>query len=252
VGYTARAAVYCLIGAIALDAARRYDPHEPRGIIGALHKLADRPGGRVLLALLAAGLLAQVVWRGVQALTDIERPHGHPPRWWTRFGWSCIGIFYASLFVRAVEFVFHRHGDGGVHKRSLVKRALEHTSGRAVVFGIGIGLLVFFVVELWRAWRAPFIADLDDRALTGARRRVVSVIGRIGLIGRGLIFGAGGVLLVRSAFSERADTIGTGDVLRHLVAGPFGPPLVAAIAVGLFAYAVLMIFEAAWRRNVRV
>lgn len=252
VGYAARAAVYCLIAAIALDAARRFDAHEPRGIIGALHKLADRPGGRVLLALLAVGLLAQAVWRGVQALTDIEHPHGHPARWWTRIGWSFIGIFYASLFARAVAFVFHHHGDGGAQKRSLVKRVLMHTTGRALIFGIGVGLIVFFVVELWKAWRAPFIDDLDDRALTTGRRRAVTIVGRIGLVGRGLVFGAGGALLVRSAWRERADTIGTGDVLRHLVAGPFGPPLVAAIAVGLFAYAALMIFEAAWRRNVRV
>jgi hypothetical protein len=56
---------------------------------------------------------------------------------------------------------------------------------------------------------------------------------------------------VRSAWRARADTIGTGDVLRHLVAGPFGSEIVAAIALGLFAYAALMIFEAAWRRNVR-
>lgn len=49
----------------------------------------------------------------------------------------------------------------------------------------------------------------------------------------------------------RADTIGTGDVLRHLFAAPFGQPLVAAAAVGLFAYAAFMLLEAAWRRSVR-
>ena len=250
-GFAARAAVYCLVAALALDAARRFDPREPRGFVGALHKLAERPGGRVLLSLLAAGLLAQAVWRGVQALTDIERPHGRAPRWWTRIGWSFIGIFYASLFARAVAFVFHHHGGGYAEKRSLVARALVHPSGRVVVCGIGVGLLVFFGVELWRAWRASFLDDLDTAALTPGRRRAISVIGRIGLVGRGLVFAAGGVLLLRSAWRERADTIGTGDVLRHLVAGRFGPPLVAAIAFGLFAYAVLMIFEAAWRRNVR-
>ncbi len=251
-GYAARAAVYCLVGALALDAARRFDPREPRGIIGALHKLADRPGGRVLLVLLAAGLLAQAIWRGVQALGDIEHPHGRAPRWTTRFGWGCIGVFYASLFVRAVGFVFHRHGAGVAQKRSLVARVLEHESGRVLVVGIGVGLIVFFVRELVCAWRGSFLDGLDPPALSRGRRRAVSIIGRIGLVGRGLVFAAGGVLLIRSAWRARAATNGTGDVLRHLVAGPFGPPFVAGIAVGLFAYAALMICEAAWRRNVRV
>jgi hypothetical protein len=251
-GYAARAAVYCLIAAIALDAVRRFDPAEPRGIVGALHKLADRTGGRLLLGLLAIGLLAQVVWRGMQVATDIERPHGHAPRWTTRFGWGCIGVFYATLFVRAVGFLFRQHGDGGGHKRSLVKRVLAHSSGRALIFGIGAGLLVFAVVELVKAWRATFLDDFDRRTLGPARRRALTVVGRVGLVGRGFVFGAGGVLLLRSAWRARADTIGTGDVLRHLVAGPFGQPLVGAIALGLFAYAALMICEAAWRRNVRV
>jgi len=250
-GYAARAAVYCLVATIALDAARRYDPHEPRGVIGSLHKLAEQPGGRLLLAMLALGLAAQVVWRGMQALTDIERAPGGKPRWWTRVGWSFIGIFYGSLFIRAVGFVFRHRSAGAGYKRSLLGRLLAYAPGRALVFGIGAGLVVFAVVELVKAWRATFLADFDRDALGPARRGLVVWLGRVGLVGRALVFGAGGVLLARSAWRARADTIGTGDVLRHLVAGPFGQPLVAAIAVGLFAYAALMIFEAAWRRNVR-
>ncbi len=114
-----------------------------------------------------------------------------------------------------------------------------------------MGLLIFAAVQGVKAWRASFMQDFDARALTAARRRALAVIGRIGLAGRGLMFGAAGVLLLRSAWRARADTIGAGDVLRHLMAGPYGQPLVAAIAVGLFAYAALMIGEAAWRRNVR-
>ncbi|MCU1282435.1 MAG: hypothetical protein JWM53_5981 [bacterium] len=250
-GYVARAAVYCLIAALALDAARRYDPHEPRGVIGALHELANRTGGRLLLGLLTVGLLAQVVWRAVQAVSDIERPHGRAPRWWTRIGWSLIGLFYASLFVRAVSFMLRLHSDGGAHKRSLVSRALAHPSGRMAAFGVGAGLFIAAVVELVKAWRGSFLDDFDRRRLSRARWRALSVVGRIGLAGRALVFAAAGVLLVRSAWRARADTIGTGDVLRHVMTGPFGQPLVAIIAVGLFAYAALLVGEAAWRSNVR-
>jgi hypothetical protein len=251
VGYAARAAVYCIIAAIALDAARRFDPNEPRGVIGGLHKLADQPGGRLMLGLLAIGLAAQVAWRAVQTFTNIEQPHGHAPRWTTRFGWSCIGVFYASLFARAVGFLFHHDGDRGAHKRHFVLRVLAHASGRAVIYGVGIGLMVFAVVELYKAWRVTFLDDFDRRALPRRRRLTLIIVGRVGLVGRGFVFGAAGLMLVRSAWRARADTIGTGDVLRHLVAGPLGSAIVAAIALGLFAYAALMIFEAAWRRNVR-
>jgi hypothetical protein len=249
-GYAARAAVYCLVAALALDAARRIDPAEPRGLVGALRELVARPGGRALIALLAVGLLAQALWRAVQAFSDVERPHGHPPRFTTRIGWSFIGVAYGALFVRAVRIVAEPHARGG-DKRSLVARALGYQSGRVVAYGIAVGLLVFALVELVRGWRGSFLDDLDERALAGPRRRVMAVIGRVGVLGRALVFAAGGLLLARSAFAARADTIGVGDVLRHLLAGPFGQPLVAALAIGLFAYAALMAGEAAWRRNVR-
>ena len=250
-GYAARAAVYCLVAALALDAARRFDAHEPRGVVGALHALANQTGGRLLLGLLAVGLLAQAVWRGVQALTNIEAVHGHSPRWWVRVGWGFIGLLYASILVRAVGFMLRLRSGGGGHKRSLIARGLEHPFGRAVAFGIGAGLVVYAVVELWKAWRATFLDDFDRRALTRSRRRALALVGRVGIVGRAGIFAAAGVLVVRSSGRARADTIGIGDVLRQLMAGPLGAPLVAVLAVGLFAYAALMVAEAAWRRNVR-
>jgi hypothetical protein len=252
-GYAASAAVYALVAVIALDAARRYDPHEPRGVIGALHRLAGEPGGRLLLGLLAAGLLSQAIWRGVQALGDLERLQGRPAPWWMRLGFAAVGVFYAALFVRALTFVFHvRHGGAG-QKRSLVAAALTHASGRALVFAIGGGLVVFAVVELVRAWRASFLANFDRRALASSRRRAaVALIGRLGLAGRAIVFGAGGLMLARSALRARADTIGTGDVLRHLFAAPFGQTLVTIAAVGMLAYAAFMALEAAWRQSVQL
>lgn len=251
VGYAARAAVYCLIAAIALDAARRFDPDEPRGIIGALHELADRPGGRLLLGLLAVMLAAQVAWRALQTFTHLEHPHGREPRWTTRIGWAFVGLFYASLCWRAVAFLLRLHSDGGAHRRSLVARAFAHPGGRLVAYGTAVGLLVFAAYEWWKVWRASFMQDFDAPLLDATRTRALRILGRVGLFCRGLMFGAAGVLLARSAWRARADTIGTGDVLRQLMAGPLGQPLVAVIALGLFAYAVLMLGEAAWRRNVR-
>ena len=59
-------------------------------------------------------------------------------------------------------------------------------------------------------------------------------------------------MLARSALRARADTIGTGDVLRHFFGVPFGQPVVAVAAVGLFAFAAHLATQAAWRRSVRL
>ena len=117
--------------------------------------------------------------------------------------------------------------------------------------GVGVGLVVFAIVELVRAWRGSFVdASTRARSTEPHRRVAVSAIGRVGLAGRALVFGAGGVMLARCALRARADTIGTGDILRHLFGVPFGQPVVAVVAVGLFAFAAYLATQAAWRRSV--
>lgn len=251
-GYATCAAVYALVAVIALDAARRLDRREPRGPVGALHRLAEHPYGRVLLVLFAVGLCAQAVWRGVQALGDVEHPHGRVPKWWMRVGFALVGVAYVPIIARAFAIVFAVQRHAGA-TRSRVALVLAHPAGRALVFAIGGGLVVWAVIELWKAWRATFLDALDrDAVATPRRRAVVAAVGRIGTAGRALVFGAGGLMLARSAFRARADTVGTGDILRHLFAAPFGQPLVAAAALGLLAYAAFMTLQATWRKSVQL
>jgi hypothetical protein len=246
-GYAARAAVYGIIAGFGLDAALRLDPSEPKGLGEAFRALVARPGGRWLLALLALLLLMQVAWRALQALTDVETRDGRPPGLARRVGHGLVGLFYAGLFGRAAALVLGVHGDSA--RRSALARVLAHPFGRLVSIGVGVGLLVFAAVELRRAWRSSFLDDFGDRALSPRARCLVQAVGRAGLGVRGLVFALGGVLLAHSGWRARADTLDVGDVLREVAHRPFGIALVGLIAVGLFAYAALMIGEAVWRRD---
>jgi Domain of Unknown Function (DUF1206) len=57
-GFAARGIVIGLIGAFLVQAAVQHDPRDAVGLDGALQELAQQPHGRVLLALVGAGLLA--------------------------------------------------------------------------------------------------------------------------------------------------------------------------------------------------
>lgn len=58
VGHLARAVVFALIGYGLVTTAIAYDPHKAVGLDGALRELAHATYGRVLLAIVAAGLIA--------------------------------------------------------------------------------------------------------------------------------------------------------------------------------------------------
>lgn len=67
IGMAARMVVFLLIGTFLVRAAQRYDPNEAVGVDGALRRLADRPYGPGLLALVAAGLFTFGLYSLVEA-----------------------------------------------------------------------------------------------------------------------------------------------------------------------------------------
>lgn len=66
-GYSGRAAVWSVGGAFLIEAAMRFDPNRAVGIDGALHRLANRPFGPVLLVLVAIGLASFGLFSFVEA-----------------------------------------------------------------------------------------------------------------------------------------------------------------------------------------
>jgi uncharacterized protein DUF1206 len=67
VGHVARGVVFTMIGVFLGKAAVEYDPQEAVGIDGALLKLVEAPMGKVLLGIVAAGLIAYAVYCLVEA-----------------------------------------------------------------------------------------------------------------------------------------------------------------------------------------
>ena len=67
IGHIARGVVFAIIGIFLGKAAIEYDPSEAVGIDGALLKLVEQPFGKVLLGLVAVGLVAYAVYCLVEA-----------------------------------------------------------------------------------------------------------------------------------------------------------------------------------------
>jgi len=58
IGYIAKGIALAIVGGLFVLAAVRHEPNEARGLDGALRNLLGAPGGPVLLALVALGLIA--------------------------------------------------------------------------------------------------------------------------------------------------------------------------------------------------
>ena len=66
-GIAARGVVFIMIGFFVLQAAHNYDPQKVKGLDGVLATLVQQPWGKVLLALMAFGLLSYAIYLLLQA-----------------------------------------------------------------------------------------------------------------------------------------------------------------------------------------
>lgn len=66
-GIAARGVVFIMLGFFVMQAAHQYNPQKVKGLDGALYTLTQQPFGKILLTLMALGLLAYAVYLMLQA-----------------------------------------------------------------------------------------------------------------------------------------------------------------------------------------
>lgn len=245
-GYVAKGAVYLLLGTLAGYAAL-VPGAAPADTGGAMVRLRHLFGGPVLLVPLAVGLAAYAVWRVTQALFDPEC-HGEcgwRQRWGPRLAFLCSGIFYAVLACdAAAHVVLSGSGEHGREQAHWTAWALHLPLGRWLVAGIGVGIVVFGTVELWRAIRVR----MADRLGGGHYHVALLALGSAGIVARALVFGLAGALLIRAAWTATPHrTEGLAAALRTLRQQPYGPWLLGAAALGLVAFGLFQFALARYR-----
>ena len=249
-GYVARGLVYLIVGGFAFLAAvgrggRTTDTH------GALQTLLSQPFGRVLLALVALGLLGYGLWRILMGVYDPERAGGQGRTLARRAGYLASGVANLALAAFAGGLALPGvipspgSGGGGDGAQDWTARALAQPFGRWLVAAAGLAFLGAAAAFAVRAWKASFERHLAPEARTPAIRPVC----RAGILAQGVVFAiVGAFLLVAAWQSDPSEAKGLGETLRLLRDQPYGPYLLGAVGLGLVAYAFYGFVAARYRR----
>lgn len=114
-----------------------------------------------------------------------------------------------------------------------------------MVMAVGLFVLGAGLGSIYRAVFDHFGRDLDcERPV----RAWAGTLARIGYAARGIALIPAGGLLVRAGLHARAsEAKGLGGALDTLEVQPFGGPLLALIALGLVAFGLFAVAEAALR-----
>ena len=248
-GYASKGVVYIVVGVLATMTALGVGG-EATGTQGAMRSIARQPFGTAMLSIVAFGLIAYVLWRWVQAITDADDKGTSAKGIALRVGYTGSGIVYAGLAYTAARIVFGARDDGRPSAaESWTAKLMEFPYGNWLVILAGLSVIGFGVYQCHKGWAAKFrkrlkIGEMSERGIVWATRS-----GRFGFIARGLVFLIVGGFLIQAAwYYDSSKAKGLDGALQHLVRQDYGPWLLGLVALGLVAYGLYMLVEARYRR----
>jgi hypothetical protein len=239
VGYATKGLVYLILGGLAVRAALW------RGSVpdmeAAMRWFGTSTVGTVAIYALSIGLSAFVAWRLVEAVFDPDHPDGGGKRVFVRIGRVFSAIAYGSLAWTAWQLAERGRSDGR-DESDWFALLMAQPFGRMLAFGVGAGVIVY---GLYQFGRGAF-GDVAKRLrLTGTQHRRLVALGRFGIAARGAVFVILGSFAVDAARRYDPSAVGgTDEALRWLGHGW----LMGIVALGLGAYGVFQLAQAAWRR----
>jgi len=243
--------VYLIIGALAAKVALG-EGGATTDRNGALRAIYEQPFGKLLLVIVALGLVGYAVWSVVQAFVDPEHHGAAGKGVATRVGYGVVGLSYAALALAALQLV-RGTGNGGKSSDTTTQdwtaRLLALPFGPLVVILVGLVVIGVAVAVFYRAYTAEFQQRLDLSGVGAQTRAGVIALGRAGYAALGVVFSIVGVFLIIAALRHNAGAAkGLGGALRALAQQPYGQVVLGIVAIGLVAYGLFSLAQARYRR----
>ena len=247
-GVAAKGVVYLLVGVLTALAAFGQGG-KTTGKSGALRTVLEQPFGRVLLGVVALGLLGYVMWRFIQAIKDPDHKGNDTKGILTRVAYAISGLIYLALSVYAITLVVGggssgSGGGGGGGRQSLVAKLLAQPFGQWLVGLVALIIIGQGAYQLYRAYSEKFMKRIKSLHLDHNVQRTVKVVGKIGYVARGVVLGIVGYLFMRAAIESNSSQAGGTEEAFSFLQNTGGSLLLGVVAVGLAAYGVFMFVRA--------
>jgi hypothetical protein len=248
VGLIAYGVVYLLIGWLALQIAWGASASKSADTSGALRTLADQPFGKILLWLVALGLVALALWQASEAIWGYRNREDAKriPKQATS---GAKAVVYAGLGVSAALVALGSGSSSSQSQQHATSGVLAWPGGRVIVVVAGLIIIGVGVAEVVKGVKKSFAEQIDTSSLSPAAREGVARLGQVGYIAKGVAFGVvGGLLSYATLTFDRQQAQGLDGALQTILAQPFGKFLLTAVALGFVAFGLFAMLQARYRR----
>jgi hypothetical protein len=246
-GFVARAAIYLVIGVLALELAFGIGG-KATNQQGALETIARQPFGKALLVVVAIGLGGYATWRLIRAAL------GHGPEKsdsrLDRLTAFASGIVYAGLCAIAIQLLLGSgggNGSGQTHKTTA--GVLGWPAGTWLVGIAGAVLIGVGLFQGYRAFSRDFLEDAKVEEMSPRVQGGYSWIGSLGYLARMVVFCVVGAFLIKAGAEFGPNkAVGLDGALAKIGDQAYGHLLLGIVAAGLIAFGLYSIADARYRR----
>ena len=242
-GFVAKGIVYVLLGLLGVRAA--FSASDAGSTRAALLEVLRAPLGRWLLLALAAGLVWYAVWRFIEAIGDANGKGREPKGLGARAIYLGSGAVYATLALEALSLALRWDNDSG-QARSFLAPLLTGP----VAIAAAIVLIVYGGYHVWKGVQGKLGKQLNERSARREAGPWAIAVSRVGLAGRGVVFGVLGIWLLTHPGDgpSMASDSGAGGALRLIERLPQGELFMGVTALALMAYGAHQFLHARYRR----
>jgi hypothetical protein len=215
---------------------------------GALKSLAGNSVGKILLVVIAIGMISLAVWQAFEAAIGESGPQDKEALG-ERVLSGIRAIIYLSLAWTAIKAVTGANSSTSAKSKNTSSTVMSSTGGRwlvglvgLIVVGVGIALIVVAVTK-------RFEKHLNTQRMKPAVRKSTRRLGQFGYAAKGVAYGIAGALVVAAAVEYDPNKArGLDSALKTLAGHAYGGWLLALIALGFAAFGVFCFSQAKYRK----
>ncbi|MBW3644968.1 MAG: DUF1206 domain-containing protein [Actinobacteria bacterium] len=244
-GWVARGLLFIVTAVLALQLGlgqRREETNQH----GAMEEVAQKPFGKVLLLVLAVGLLAYAGWR----LVEIVLNRSQDPGWTARVKHVAHAAAYLALSFMALGTLLSPNGQGGGgQQQGITARVLSWPGGALLVGAVGLAVFATGLGIAWHVLQRGHREELELDEMSGRQRRLIDLLAMAGNLGRALVFCLVGWFVVAAAVrNDPRQANGLDAALHELLQQPYGSWMLGVVAAGLALYGAFCLVSARCHR----